>query len=354
MKWIFTLPFLLLALCFNCDAQTRIDSTLAFQTDPSKDFGIFIPSSYDENEPAKLMVAMHPWNTSRWNSESWCDTLIVFAETNNLFLVCPDGGSDGQISDPIDTAFTTLLIDEMQNWYNIDSSNIFLMGFSWGGQVTYSYGLNNTNVFKGFMPIGAAINGTNEFNNVLSEAEDQRFYLVHGSTDSPNTRYYPALDSITNNNACVNSLLMPGVGHTIDFANRNEILSEAFTWLDTVSCGPMIIDTTDMPIDTTGMNMDTTNMDTLVNILDIEFASDNIALYPNPVLNMKMFTIALNNSATILKSVLIYNLRGQLIIERNQNLKSHQLSIDGLPTGEYIVKVITENNLHYFERLMVF
>ena len=30
---------------------------------------------------------------------------------------------------------------------------------------------------------------------------------------------------------------MPGVGHTIDFPNRNAILTEAFQWIETQVCG---------------------------------------------------------------------------------------------------------------------
>jgi len=347
MKWTIYLITIFFFIHFQANAQTRIDSTFDFQNDPAKNFSIYIPSSYNELEPAKMMVALHPWNTARWDSESWCDTLIVFAETNDLFLICPDGGADGQISDSIDTAFTTLLIDEMQNWYNIDSSSIFLMGFSWGGQVTYSYGLNNVEKFKGFMPIGAAINGITEFSNVISNANNQRFYAVHGSLDSPNSTLYPALDSLQSYNACVNSNLVLMTGHTIDFANRNEILSEAFTWLDTVSCGPIVIDTM-------GMNTDTTMMDTLVNILEVENKVNFVELYPNPVMNSDLITIAINNKALIIKNVFIYDLSGQLIIEKINSKNSAQFSTEKFSAGEYIVKIITENNIELFKRLLVY
>jgi hypothetical protein len=67
-----------------------------------------------------MMLGLHPFNTSRWNGESWCDKLIGFAEMNGLLLVCPDGGADGKIDDAIDTAFTTAIIDSMEIWYSIN------------------------------------------------------------------------------------------------------------------------------------------------------------------------------------------------------------------------------------------
>ena len=90
-----------------------------------------------------MMLALHPLNTNRWDGEAWRDTLIDFAEANNLLVISPDGGSDGAIDDAIDTAFTTVMLDSMISWYNVDESNIYAMGFSWGGKTVYTYGLNH-------------------------------------------------------------------------------------------------------------------------------------------------------------------------------------------------------------------
>jgi len=234
----FFLFFIFFTISLTIQGQDRIDGTFAFQTDPAKKYSIYIPSSYDESIPNSMMVGLHPFNVSRWDAESWCDTLIQFAETNNLLLVCPDGGADGKIDDSIDTAFTTTIIDSMHQWYNIDFSQIYLMGFSWGGKTCYSYGLRNIDVFAGIMPIGAAISGASELNGIVENATGKPFYLVHGANDSPQSRFYPAIESLEENDACVESQLLTGVGHTIDFPNRNTILTEAFMWLEEIICTP--------------------------------------------------------------------------------------------------------------------
>ena len=141
-------------------------------------------------------------------------------------------GADGAVDDPIDTAFTSVLLDSVAIWYSVDPKQRYIMGFSWGGRTTYTYGLNHADDFCGFMPIGAAINGSSTFSAVAANANGKPFYLVHGANDAPGTRYHPALSLLNNNNAIVNSLLMPGVGHTIDFPNRNQILGTAFEWLE--------------------------------------------------------------------------------------------------------------------------
>ncbi len=219
--------------------QVKVDGSFAFESDPNKKYSLYLPSTYDPAIPNTLMLAMHPLNTSRWNAKSWRDTLTQFAESNNLILVCPDGGTDGSIIDPIDLSFTTALLDSVELSYNINTQKIYLMGFSFGGLATYLYGLNNASRFGGFMPIGAAVNGTNEVNSIIQLSNNKAFFLVHGSLDNPNTRFYPLRSALLNNKAIVKDSLMPGVSHTIDFQNRNQILTMAYKWLDSVNCAQL-------------------------------------------------------------------------------------------------------------------
>ena len=235
-KKVYIIAFLLIT--GTAFAQVKVDSSFAFSTNPAKEYSLYIPSNYNGSIPNKMMVAFHPFNISRWNSESWRDTLTAFAESNDLLLVCPDGGPNGDISDPIDYGFTEALIDSVMLWYNIDTTSIYAMGFSVGGLATYEYGLNHTSVFGGYIPIGAAVTLSSAFMSNIGNSSCEPFYLVHGSNDSPNTRFYPLIDSLENNCAIVNSNLMSGVMHTIDFPNRNQILSDAFFWIDSVNHAP--------------------------------------------------------------------------------------------------------------------
>ena len=63
-------------------AQTQINNSVPFQTDPSKDYSLVIPTSYVEGETTAAFLALHPWNTSKWNGETWCEELADFAEEN--------------------------------------------------------------------------------------------------------------------------------------------------------------------------------------------------------------------------------------------------------------------------------
>ena len=235
----FLITALVTLTALQLQAQIRIDSAFAFGPDTAKKYSIYVPSSYSASSANALMVGFHPYDPFRWNAQSWCDTLTAFSEANDLILICPDGDSLGLITDSLDYAFTTALIDSMKNWFNIDNDRIYAIGFSMGGKAVYEYGLNNAETFGGFIPIGPAIVGSSFVSSVLYKAGQRPFYLVHGSNDFPNQGFYPMITALRNNCAIVDSILLPGVGHTIDFPNRNQILTDAYKWVDSVNMNPI-------------------------------------------------------------------------------------------------------------------
>jgi len=326
MKNLFAI--ILLCLSINAISQTRIDGSFSFQTDPAKKYSLYIPSDYQTGTPHRLMLALHPLNTNRWDAESWCDTLIAFAETNSLILACPDGGPDGAVDDPIDTAFTTVLLDSVAIWYDVNPNKTYAMGFSWGGKTTYTYGLNHIDKFRGFMPIGAAVN-VSEVTNVVQNANGKPYYLVHGSNDTPNVRFTPLLNALNNNDAITNSLLMPGVGHTIDFPDRNQILTTAFEWLDSVNCASLTTP-----------------------IIDIKL-EPKIEMYPNPLSSETSLNLVLPNDGVLISTVNVYSVKGELMLSKGdleQGLNVLNLSIN---PGPYFIHFMQGDKTISVKKLFV-
>ena len=314
--------------CFTLQAQQRIDSSFAFQSDPAKKYSIYLPSLYNTPAPPigvefNLMVGFHPLNPGVWDAETWCDTLVSFAEEHDLILICPDGGIDGMVDDAIDTAFTTALIDSAIHWYQIDTRKIYAMGFSWGGRATYTYGLNHVNRFGGFIPIGAAINGTNEVSGVIQNASGKPYYIVHGANDAPSQRFTPIRDALINNGALVNSILMPGVGHTIAFPNRNAILGEAYEWIDSVNCAKFV-------------GVETT-----------EIAGWEMNPMPNPMVTGSPIQMKITAPQQQAVTFRIYDLNGKQFHQEKLALSegeaTYQLNSQNLAAGQYFI--IAETNL---------
>lgn len=303
-------------------AQQRIDGDFAFQTDPAKKYSLYIPSSYSAGTPNKMMLGMHPLNTARWNGVSWCDTLINFAEMNNLILVCPDGGADGRVDDAIDTAFTSALLDSARIWYNIDVEKTYVMGFSVGGRATYTYGLNRPSVFGGYMPIGAAITGTNEVNVLLQDnSVGKPIYIIHGNNDAPSIRFFPVRDALIAKGAIVNTLLQSGVGHTIDFPNRDAILTTAYNWIDSINCNNLI-----------------------TSLTEVDKNDIDVVLFPNPTNKKEGLAIDLTLSNGQQKALIqLFDLNGKqlkslnIFVENGVNSVSKEFT--NVPSGIYTLSI---------------
>jgi len=218
-------------------SQKTLDKSIQFPPGGGFiNYHIYEPSGLDVNVPHKMIVGFHPFNTSRWDGESWRDTLITFAENANLLLICPDGGPDGRIDGEADFDFIEAITDSMRNWYNVDTNGLYAIGFSVGGKAVYEYALKHRSEYKGLIPVGAAISDTDYVDDIIHRGRCQNYHIVHGKQDSPNTRYYPMKDGLERNGANVEVSFMGGVGHTFDFPSRNTIILRAFRYVDTASC----------------------------------------------------------------------------------------------------------------------
>ena len=217
------------------NAQIRIDSSFAFSTNPAKKYSIYVPSAYNPSVPNEVILAFHPLDLLRWDASSWCDTLLAFAESNDLLLVCPDGGANGDVTDQIDYDFTEALLDSLKKWYHVDTSRMYAFGFSKGGKAVYEFGLSHADLFGGIMSLGVE---TPTVTGIIKNAGRRPYYLLNGSNDSPSTKLTPLKTSLEANCAYVETNILSGIGHTIDFPNRNQLLKDAYNWIDSVNLSP--------------------------------------------------------------------------------------------------------------------
>jgi len=322
----------------SAQAQTRIDSSFAFQTDPAKKFALYVPSGYEAGVANKAILAFHPLHPVWGNSTTWCDILTNFAEENNLLMICPDGGADARVDDPIDLAFTTALLDSLRAWHTVDVDKTFILGFSWGARAAYTYGLANSDVFAGFITIGAFINGIVQVSEYLPEkAQNKPFYIMHGDQDlvaNIQVGFFPIRDALIDAGAVVNSLILEGVGHTIDFPNRDQILTDAFLWVDSTSTALTSVGVED---------------DIPVLIHQPGILSPN---YPNPFRHSTRITYAVRQPGQV--RIQVYNVVGQVIrtlIDERKTAGEYTLHWDGtdgqgkgLPGGVYFYTLTVDQS----------
>jgi hypothetical protein len=204
------------------------------------------------------------------------------------------------------------------------------MGFSWGGKTTYTYGLLRASEFGWFLPIGVAISGTSEVNTTLQQnAVGKPVYIIHGGSDSPSSRFYPVRDSLISKGAIVETNLLPGVGHTVDFANRDAILTVGFQWIESVNC-----------LAPNGLNIHKI----------VQFNS-----YPNPISSGGNLKIEGVSSLDEIE-VLMWNISGTTVYSSNISVQngtfSFSIPID-LPQGSYFITAIVNREVVGSQQIIV-
>jgi hypothetical protein len=201
-------------------------------------------------------------------------------------------------------------------WYNLDFDKFYGIGLSWGSRGLYTYGLIHGNFIKGYIPVGAAINGTTEVNEPLQlNASSKPFYIVHGSSDSPATRFYPIRDSLISKGGIVETNLMSGVGYIIDFPDRNAILTVAFNWIDSVNCGSLGLPTFDV-------------------------VENKYSIFSNPITSGAPLLIQSENNVGDQYLVQVFGLDGRLLYVEKCYLNSGQNAIPiQFKKGNYILRL---------------
>ena len=227
------LPYLLLALiCFfamisNSFAKqkTGLITDSVTVAGKSRTFIYYVPSTYDSTKKYDVMVCLHglgdkianySTNTATEFEKTFQNTIFIYAETvpkyNDYYY--PIGAID-----IISSSYQ--LVNKN---YNIDTSQILLQGFSFGGRCALKYGLEHPNKIKGLLLNTPAIQGMKELKNKSAvgftfkydNAQKMPIFMTVGTADDT---YIGENDSLfhvlVENNAQVNLVKVKGMGHNI-------------------------------------------------------------------------------------------------------------------------------------------
>lgn len=112
-----------------------------------RDYIVYTPTYYDANEPLPLLLCFHGY-TSNANNIMLYSRFNDLAETENFIVVYPQGlllngsthwnvGGWTLASTVDDVGFVDLLLDQLEEDYNIDASRIYSTGMSNGGFMSF-------------------------------------------------------------------------------------------------------------------------------------------------------------------------------------------------------------------------
>ena len=364
--------FLLFILFFykTLIAQNFISQTIDYDGN-TREYELYIPSSYSENSLSTLMFNFHGGNGTSQGQIAISD-MRDLADNNNVILVYPqaiaDPTDDGSLnwifkgeSDHDDIYFVDALISELSAQYQIDLERVYACGYSLGGEFVYEllcrlnnkiasgvavartmgqYQYENCNPEHptAIMTILGTEDYESNYNGVvyngvtyyISAEETHQYWADFNNTDdNPIEIELPDYDSndgstVTkrvweNGDSCVSVIEFrvnggehdwPGIFWNMDINSDDEI----WDFVSKYSINGLIEDCS-------------------LSVTNNELYSD-FSYYPNPIDSY----LNINNQSKN-ESIIIFDINSKSIFESELVIGNNTLDISALPSGIYSVKI---------------
>lgn len=314
MKRLFTLLFVLNSVTLM--AQQTGDYTITIATTnpslngDSLDIYFHVPSTYDAGIPSKMIIGFHGLGNPN-NSNDIRNYLSPLGDSLNAVVVCPDPYLQDQ---PRSEVVLNLAYDSVMTWFNIDTNQVYITGYSAGSDVAAQYFFGApSHKMKGFIWHSPGF----FFNPDLSNPQEiPPVCLCTGTAD---------FTSIIQTNLLNNSLngagfpyyynQIPGVDHTMEYPTLTEEMLECINFIDANSS----------------------------NVGIQEWTGNPVSIYPNP----------LNQGANLMLtgldgdvSVSVFDGSGRVVWTRQLHSVSSQTFLpdfrDGLSAGIYSIQINSE------------
>jgi predicted esterase len=129
-----------------------------------KDGLLYVPQSYNADQPARLAIMLHGANG---HAAHGLDLLMPYADANNIILVAPASRSyswDIIASDAFgnDVLFINQVLEMVFSRFNIDNHHLAIGGFSDGASYALCLGLGNGSLFTHILAFSPGFYYTHE------------------------------------------------------------------------------------------------------------------------------------------------------------------------------------------------
>jgi len=189
---------------------------------------ISIPDDYNASKKYPLVVALTGCTGA--NANPYRDGLRPISDSLKMIVVCPNPKTNDQNFDDKKFGLITASIDTAKAMYNIDTISVYLTGFSCNGPVALYHGLNKLYPYKGIFPWEPYIRyGYDKRTDLKS---DMPITIAEGTSDESYVQVLSLYDSLKNNGAKVNLILVPGITHRFDFASFGNVMVQSIRYLN--------------------------------------------------------------------------------------------------------------------------
>jgi len=153
----------------------------------SRSFILRIPDGYSNTRPYRLIFAYH-WRGGTMNDvasggssgTAWSYYGMQQQSNNSAILVAPQGNGNGWANpNGQDITFTDDMIRMIENDLCVDTTQLFAMGFSYGGGMSYAVACARATVFRAVVVYsGAQLSGCNGGTQPIG------YFGIHGISDT--------------------------------------------------------------------------------------------------------------------------------------------------------------------------
>jgi poly(3-hydroxybutyrate) depolymerase len=153
----------------------------------SRSFVLRIPDGYSNTRPYRLIFAYH-WRGGTMNDvasggssgSAWSYYGMQQQSANSAILVAPQGIGNGWAnSNGQDLTFTDDMVRTIQNDLCVDTTQLFAMGFSYGGGMSYAIACARAGVFRAVVVYaGAQLSGCSGGTQPIA------YFGIHGISDN--------------------------------------------------------------------------------------------------------------------------------------------------------------------------
>lgn len=153
----------------------------------NRSFILRFPNNYDNTTPYRLIFAFHWRGGTMYDVASggtsgapWAYYGMQEQSNGAAILVSPQGFGNGWANNNgEDIAFVDAMVDRIQSDLCVDSTQLFAMGFSYGGGMSYSIACSRANVFRAVVVYsGAQLSGCGGGTQPIG------YFGIHGISDN--------------------------------------------------------------------------------------------------------------------------------------------------------------------------
>lgn len=201
--------------------NTPIQHRMEIDPATSREYYIYVPSTYTRAKPAPLIITCHgtwPYDVAENHVREW----KMLAEQNGCIVVAPKlDGTDGIFGDgPVaamlqDERYIVGLISTLGYQYNLDMANVMITGFSGGGFPMYFVGFRHPDIFSCVVARNCNFNQPNLDGWFPPEASSENVMVYWGENDAGaiKDQSQNAIRFLENHGFRIETTIVPHAGH---------------------------------------------------------------------------------------------------------------------------------------------